>query len=198
MIYVLPGMGADSGMYPGPWRALPEVRLLDWPDYRGERSLEEVAARLIEKYTIPDGAVVVGSSLGGMVACEIARLRALRGLVLIGSAVGKEEVSGLLRVLVPLIDLAPLAFIQQAAGKIPNELTQMFTHAQVPFIRAMCRAIADWRGAEVGTTPVYRIHGRLDRVIPLPKNVDLVLEGGHLIAMTHADECCEFIRRRLG
>lgn len=129
-------------------------------------------------------------------ACEIAQRRALRGLVLIGSALSKEDVNGLLRVLVPLIDLAPLAFIQQAAGKIPNEVTQMFSQAQAPFIRAMCRAIAEWRGAEVGATPVYRIHGRQDRVIPLPANVDLVLEGGHLIAMTHAEECCEFMGRR--
>jgi pimeloyl-ACP methyl ester carboxylesterase len=185
-------------MYPGPWRTLPEVRLLDWPDYQGERSLEAVSARLIAMHEIADGAVVVGSSLGGMVACEIARQRQLQRLILIGSAMSKEEVNGLLRTLVPLIDLAPLAFIQHAAGKIPAELTQMFSQAQAPFIRAMCRAIAEWRGADVGSTPVHRIHGRHDRVILLPARVDLVLDGGHLIAMTHAQECCEFVRMRVG
>lgn len=96
MIYILPGMGADSGMYSGAWRALPEARFVDWPDYQGEGSLEEVAERIVGQYEIRDGAILVGSSLGGMVACEIARLRSVDQLVLIGSAKKKEEVSDLL------------------------------------------------------------------------------------------------------
>jgi len=30
-------------------------------------------------------------------------------------------------------------------------------------------------------------------VIPPPANVDLLLEGGHLLAMTHAAECVAFL-----
>lgn len=187
-------MGADSGMYAGAWRTLANARFIDWPDFQGERSLEEVADRLIRLYKIPDGAIVAGSSLGGMVACEIARLRSLEHLVLIGSAKKKEEVGDLLRGLHSLVDLAPLPFIQQVSGKIPTDITRMFSQAQAPFIRAMCRAIFEWRGANEASARILRIHGSHDHVIPLPADVDLILEGGHLIAMTHPEACVAFIQ----
>ena len=39
-----------------------------------------------------------------------------------------------------------------------------------------------------------RIHGKHDHVIPTPAQVDLALDGGHLIAMTQADECARFLK----
>lgn len=193
MIYILPGMGADSGMYPGPWQTLPGARFIEWPAYQGEHSLEEVARKIVARYDIPKGAIVVGSSLGGMVGCEIAKIRPLERLVLVGSAKNKEEVSDLLRMFQPLVDLAPLTLIQQASGKIPTEITRMFSHAEADFVRAMCRAIFSWRGVDGLNVQMRRVHGRNDRVIPLPADVDLVLKGGHLIAMTHPQDCVDFI-----
>src|SRR4051812_26982519 len=102
MIYVLPGTGGDRRMYPGPWQALPEAKFIEWPRYAGESSLEEVAARLVALHQIPDGSTVVGSSLGGMIGCEIARLRTLRELVLVGSALHQKEISPWLARLHPL------------------------------------------------------------------------------------------------
>lgn len=197
MIYALPGMGADRRMYPEPWGTLPECVFVDWPEYRGEKSLREIAVRVAEEFRIGDGAVLVGSSLGGMVACEIAKVRALKALVLVGSATSKDEVSALLRAMSPLIGLAPVEFIQRAAGKLPGELMQMFERSDAGFIRAMSRAIVAWDGLGDGSISPLRIHGRSDRVIPLPDRVDLALDGGHLIAMTHAAECVAFVRERM-
>ena len=96
MIFVLPGMGADHGMYGAPsWQSLANTHFLDWPDYRGEVSIASVADRVVEQAAIPDGAIVIGSSLGGIVACEIARKRDLKALVLIGSAVEKSRANWL-------------------------------------------------------------------------------------------------------
>ena len=53
----------------------------------------------------------------------------------------------------------------------------------------MCRAIFTWPGLDTTRLRPLRIHGRRDRVIPPPATADLLLEGGHLIAMTHAAEC---------
>lgn len=191
--FILPGMGGDHLMYPEPWAQLPGAVLLDWPTYRNEDSLEAMAASVIETAGIPDGAVVIGSSLGGMVACEIARLRKLRGLVLLGSAVQPREVSRLLRMLHPLADVTPFEFLQIASGKLRHELTQMFARSEAPFIRAMCRAIFRWPGLAAPSPKPLRIHGRRDHIIPPPDNPDLLLNGGHLIAMSHACECVEFL-----
>jgi pimeloyl-ACP methyl ester carboxylesterase len=191
---VLPGMGADSRMYSGAWRSLPNAVFVDWPEYRGETTIAAVAERVVQQIGIAHGDLVIGSSLGGIVACEIARVRTLKALVLIGSAVNKEEISSLLAVLHPIADFAPLNFIQSAAGKVPGELAEMFRDVQPDFIRAMCRAIFAWKGLENSSVKLIRIHGKRDRVIPLPPKVDLVLDGGHLIAMTHAAECVLHLR----
>lgn len=195
MIYLLPGMGADRRMYPPPWSSLPDCTFIDWPEYFAEQTLSEVAAKIISCYPIDRDSWLVGSSLGGMVACEITKQVQVRGLFLIGSARSAGEINALLRLLSPLIDLAPLAFVQQLAGNAPTDLMQMFKDSDPAFIRAMCHAIIRWDGLPHTATPLHRIHGRNDLVIPLPEKIDRVLDGGHLIAMTHAADCVDYVQR---
>jgi pimeloyl-ACP methyl ester carboxylesterase len=178
------------------WQSLAGVRFLDWPEYRGERSIAAFADRVIEEAQIEEGATIIGSSFGGIVACEVARKRRLKSLVLIGSAVRPDEVSGLLALMHPLVRLTPIEFVQAAVGKLPSELTGMFSRSDAAFIRAACTAIFEWGGLDESRAVPIRLHGRRDRVIPLPARVDLVIEGGHLVAMTHAEECVAFLKTR--
>ena len=180
-------------MYPGPWQELPGAKFIEWPDYAGESSVEEVAARIVSLHGIPDGSTVVGSSLGGMVGCEIARLRPLRELVLVGSALHREEIDPFIARIHPSIDYLPLRLAQGIAGALPSELLQMFSDASAPFMRAMCHAIFKWRGAAGLNTPVRRIHGRRDHIISRPAGADLFVSGRHVISMSNAAECVAFI-----
>jgi pimeloyl-ACP methyl ester carboxylesterase len=197
MLFVLPGMGADSGMFTGSWRHLSDAVFIDWPSYQGEQTLTGIAGRIVALYDIPHDAVVIGTSLGGMVACEIAKLRRLRRLFLIGSAVHPSEINTLLTTLRPLAKYAPVDLLQILATSAPGELARMFTRTDPEFIRATLQAIFTWGGIDPAQSPPLRIHGKQDRVIPLPYDADLILNGGHLIAMTHATECCDFILKNL-
>jgi len=109
---------------------------------------------------------------------------------LIASAVRKEEINYLLKVLYPFIDLAPLPFLQLSAGSLPGDLCDMFSKGDPKFIRNMCKAIFDWNGLQA-KVDLIRIHGTRDRVIPMPEGVSNRIDGGHLIVMTHASECIE-------
>jgi len=128
------------------------------------------------------------------VACEITKIRKIETLYLVGSATRKTEISTVLSTLHPLINIAPIEWLRFSAGKIPSELTQMFSETESQFIRAMCSAIFEWQGLLDSATKVYRIHGNKDLIIPAPDKVDLMIDGGHLISMTHAKQCVEFIR----
>ena len=99
MIHALPGMGADRRMFPAPWDGLPDFVAHNWPRHGGERSLAQVAHKVCEVYNIQDGDVLVGASLGGMVACEVAKIRKLAALYLVGSARSKDEVNRFLAML---------------------------------------------------------------------------------------------------
>jgi hypothetical protein len=104
----------------------------------GERSLADMACSVCEAARIQDGDILVGSSLGGMVACEITKVRRIPVLYLLGSAVRKEEISSLLAAAHPLARVAPLDWLRLWAGKLPNDLAQMFAEAETSFVRAMC------------------------------------------------------------
>ena len=195
MIHALPGMGADKRMFPAPWPELPGFAAHDWIRHSGERTLAEVARSTCMACDIRDGDTIIGASLGGMVACEITKIRKIPTLYLLGSAARKEEVSAVLAALHPMARVAPIDWLRYVAGKIPREATQMFSGAEASFVRAMCKAIFQWEGliATPTQTKVFRIHGKHDHIIPPPPHADLLLDGGHLISMTHASQCIEFI-----
>jgi len=197
-IFILPGMGADERMYPGPWRSLPDAQFLRWPAYAGEESIDAVVWRMVAEHNIVPGSVVVGSSLGGMVGCEIANRMQLSALFLIGSACEPSEVNRILAALHPLANVVPFRQLQSLVGKLPHGYAELFTEADPEFVRSMCHAIFKWNGLQPGVARPIRLHGSRDLVIPCPSSVDLRIDGGHMISLTHAEECVAFIRRRLG
>jgi len=195
-LFVLPGMGATSMMYRGAWRSLEQTRFLDWPDFAGEDSLRGVAERVAAETAVGPDDWVAGSSLGGMVALELAATVGARAAVLIGSAVSSEEVRPLLRSLAPLSSLTPIRLAQVLAGKSSGDVGRMFSTADPSFIRSMCRALVQWEGPSIET--VVRIHGSRDRVIPCPASDAHVVEGaGHLVAVTHPEECVRALSAEL-
>jgi pimeloyl-ACP methyl ester carboxylesterase len=185
-------------MFPFPWTELEGFTAHDWPACRGGIDLTEIAGTVAEACGIRDGDVVIGCSLGGMVACEISRIRCLKALVLVGSATHRDEVNPLLAVLRPLAGIAPLEWLRISAGKVPGELASMFAGVDSSFVRAMCRAVFGWQGLGTTGTRCIRIHGRRDLVIPPPANTDLLLDAGHLVSMTHPEECTLFVAGALG
>ncbi len=194
-IHVYPGMGATKNMFKNEW--LEQDWLFhNWPEWNGESTIEELAAKVIIEHNIKPADIIIGTSLGGIVATEIANQIDIQHLVLIGSAKDKNEISSFLKVLHPLINYTPIEFIKALAGKIPMDLSIMFNKADPRFIRSMCNAIFLWEGL-IKKVPTTRLHGTRDLVIPKPDHIDVSLNGGHLIAMTHAKECIEAIKNSI-
>ena len=135
-------MGADSDMYSSAhYKNLSGVLYINWPSYKGEQSVAEVASRIIEEQKIKTDDVVGGSSLGGMVAAEIARQIKMNKLILIGSTLLPKYVNPALQKLSELSDIAPIKLIQILAGKVnislEKPLLAMFSNADSQFIKAI-------------------------------------------------------------
>lgn len=186
-------MGADHRMFSAEWKRVPGFVAHDWVPYSGEESISDLAHSMANACHIQDGDSLVGCSLGGIVACEVLRLRRITQLFLVGSATSSSEINRALATVHHLVDIVPLRLLQRVASRFSGEVLQMFSSADPQFIRATSRAVFNWSGLSETGTRVIRIHGRLDRVIPCPRAVDLVLDGGHLIGMTHAPQCAEFV-----
>jgi pimeloyl-ACP methyl ester carboxylesterase len=185
-------------MYGEAFRALDSVTYLDWPTYDDELTIAEVAARLISENNIQADDIVGGSSLGGIVAAEIAKTINLQKLILIGSALTPANINPVLKKLAALSAITPVHLLQTFAGQansiIENKLLEMFSHSEALFIKSMCRAVIGWKGNQEPNCPVAHIHGAKDRVIfPPASGAKIIQNGGHLIAMTHEAAVVEFV-----
>jgi len=187
-------MGATSAMYTGPWRDLPDSVYCNWPKYKGETTLKEIAKSVIQEYGIKSADSIGGSSLGGMVALEIAVILESPRLILIGSALSKAEINSLLLKLAPISTITPIKLTQILAGKLSGELGHMFQESDPEFIRAMCLAISKWETPELRATEIIRVHGENDFVIKCPENCEKVEGAGHLVAITHPNESVSAIK----
>ena len=197
---LLPGLGADGRMYGPVYDDLAdEVLRIDWPTHAGERTLGDVAERLLAEHPLADVDLLVGSSLGGMVASEIMARTEVPRLALLGSAIHPREVNPLLATLAKLRDHAPLDLLQRMCGAevIASRvsLLEQFASTDPDFVRAMAGAIFDWDGREDLRGTRARLHGTWDLVILAPKDgASLIPRAGHMIAMTHEDEVLSFLR----
>lgn len=198
---ILPGMGANSNMYPKEkYDWLQEVTFSNWPEYHGEKTIEAVSQKIIGQHQITSEMTVGGSSLGGMVAIEIAKIVGISKVILIGSATNPKYINPLLQKLSNLTEITPLRTIQVLTGKVNqyanSELLGMFSESDSKFVKAMCGALLNWKGIGNFKCEIHQIHGEKDLVIFPPKdNVKIILGAGHLISMTHADEIANFINK---
>jgi hypothetical protein len=190
-------MGASSKMYNSLKQELSfDVHFLNWPKYQNEVSYKDIAESVIAENHIRDTDLIGGSSLGGMVALEIAAILKPKAVILMGSAISGSEINKLLSVFSSFASIAPISFIQTLSGKNEHIVSQMFSDSDPDFIRAMCKYIPTWPGYQGAIDKVYRIHGQNDRIITCPKSgCDVIKDAGHLLAITHAKECAALIEK---
>lgn len=204
MTIILPGMGANSNMYPKEkYNSLENVIFAEWPVYEGEDTIGTIARKIIDQYQINSEMVVGGSSFGGIVAIEIAKTIGINKAILIGSATDPACINPLLKKLSNLAEITPFQFIQALTGTVNrymnSELLQMFEESDSEFIRAMCTALFKWEGLCGFACDIHHIHGEKDLVIfPPRQNVKIIPGGGHLISITHAEEVASFINENKG
>ena len=190
-------MGATDGMYSGPWREIPDTCFVNWPEMKRFVSLAEIAKNLIDHHSITSGDSVGGSSLGGMVSIEISKIQRTPLVVLIGSARNRDEIAPLLLKMARFSDIAPIAFIQMIAGRVPSQAAGMFADSDPDFIRQASKALQNWEGYGSTCPDLLRIHCSRDCMIPCPREGHVIKGAGHLVAMTHAEQCVGIVRGAL-
>ena len=84
-IFLIPGLGADCRIYKNIDLQGYDVVYIEWIDPAKTDTLATYAQKLIDKYHIVPGSIVIGNSLGGMLAMEIAKKVDLNKTILISS-----------------------------------------------------------------------------------------------------------------
>lgn len=188
-------MGANSKMYRGPWCQINDSHFIDWPPYKGETSIPDLADRMIREYQINQNDIFIGTSLGGIVSLAIAEILKSPKVILIGSAINAGEFCLMPRLLKPLANRSFIRASQFLSSISKSNALKMYSKSEPDFIVSMTKAVFNWEGFKGDLKKVVRIHGRRDKIFRCPVDSEIIEDGGHLIAITHAQECIEFVVR---
>jgi len=121
-----------------------------------------------------------GSSFGGMVALEMARILEPENVFLFGSCRSPEGLAPSARalgwmaplcpdrlLLLPALLRRPVAWWFGAASAADTELfAGMLESTPIEFLRWASRAVMSWDGVRELPVPVHHVHGERDRLIP--------------------------------
>jgi pimeloyl-ACP methyl ester carboxylesterase len=211
-LVLLPGLGADERLFHPQRRLRASVEVIKWTDPRPPESFRDYAHRLAGTIRSPRPYWLVGVSLGGMIAMELARLVEPSGVVLVSSCRSCAALPWWGRAGRVIVRAVPAAVQKWANLHVPgalralgacqpcdrNLIRDMIRDTPAPFLQWGLAEALRWPGVGALNVPVYQVHGACDRTIPCPTCADEVIPGGgHLINLTHADIVNGFIERAL-
>jgi pimeloyl-ACP methyl ester carboxylesterase len=210
-VFLISGLGADARAFDRVNLDGYEVTHLNWliPE-RGE-TMNQYAQRLAEPMNGKANSVVIGVSLGGMLASEMTTFLPDMRAILISSIKSPEERSLILKAgrVFPVHGLVPVSFMKRmsflwtyAKRKYPEEdvkhMIQMFRETDSRFLRWGMMNAPRWKGRG-DASRISHIHGDRDLMFPIGRirGCEVVQGGTHLMVYQRGEEVTRLIRARL-
>ena len=210
-VYFISGLAADSRVFKH--IHLPEEHemvFLDWIEPHKEESLRSYAARLSEKIDLKSPFALVGLSMGGMMASEIAKIHQPVATILLSSVPVNTHLPFYFQwaYRLRLHRLVPVGLLKSASvlkrGLTPDStedkliLKQVIKDSDPAFIKWAMQAILSWKNDDIPQR-YWHIHGTRDEILPLKyTNPSHRIEGGnHLMIMSRAEEINTLLRELL-
>ena len=209
-VYLLPGIATDHHLFDRLDLGGLDVVKLDWPRFRRGTTLEEIAKDMAQQVDRDEPHILVGVSMGGMVAQELALITNPAKVILISTWTGPQEwprfvrfgaAIGVQRVITATAMKAgwPVKrFLTGQDGRTAQVLRDMALREGPEQIRRGLTAIFRWRGSR-WKGPIVRIHGDKDRLMPIQQiKPDHVVRGGaHAMVYCHANAVSAALRAAL-
>jgi pimeloyl-ACP methyl ester carboxylesterase len=201
-IFLIAGLGADTRLYNNIDLHDHEVIPVDWIEPDENDTLTSYAQKLIYQYNITPNSVVVGTSLGGMIAIEIARQIPLSKAILISSIKSVDEAPRYFALFrnFPAYKIVPNRLMSSAGAFIkpffvkmnPVDLwlfKDMLKKSSPRFLKWAMSAVLKWNNTVIPPN-VYQINGDRDLVFSYKriKDATIVKGGTHIMVFDRAKE----------
>ncbi|MCI5073246.1 alpha/beta hydrolase [bacterium] len=218
-IVCIPGLGANALVFvPQQNHFAERLQVPGFLKPKKKESLQDYCMRWSEvlQEKLPKPYVLVGMSMGGMMAQELSQYLDPQALILLGSlqkpmpkqflhqlaeSLGQRLPNAVLKA---IRSCSPhwIAFFEGLSTKDKHLIKTMSRQIEIDFFRWQGQAAAAWiKTGFLGEyrCPVFRAHGGKDTVLFLDKKLgpdDLFLpQARHLINLTHAQQINAFIER---
>lgn len=201
-VYFISGIGGDSRLFTH--IELPdgfEAVYIHWVAPQQNEILKHYAIRLSKKINTSEPFILIGLSLGGILATEIAKIQHPVCTILIASVPVSSQLpkyyqmAGRLKLyrIVPAVCYKMLAagtLIFTKMDKADKKLMRQILKVSNPrFIKWAIKAVLNWKNEDI-PQPIYHIHGTKDEVFPIncTRPTHRVNRARHTIAMNRAKE----------
>jgi pimeloyl-ACP methyl ester carboxylesterase len=208
-VYCISGLGADEKVFNFLDLSFADPVFIQWIKPLKNETLRDYALRLKHQFIAEENPVIIGLSLGGMIATEIVKNTPGTKAIIISSAKTKNEIPLLMRLLryAPLYKILPDAFIKRslrtqqyflgAQSKVARSyIKSALENADTNFYKWAIDAIMKW-GNTIIPSNIVHIHGTNDKLLRYKfVKADIAVEGGgHLIIIENADEISALIKK---
>jgi pimeloyl-ACP methyl ester carboxylesterase len=211
-IYLISGLGSDERVFRYLDLDAYSVHYIQWIPPMHKENLAAYAARLIKQITTPDP-VLIGLSMGGMIAVEIGKLISTEKIILISSAKGASELPGyfgffgklkLHRYLPDFLLLRPNKVFYNLFGVYNRRekviLRDVLRDTDPKFARWAMDAILEWDNTETRGTVIH-IHGTNDKIIPL-RNIEspdyIIQDARHSMVFQQPKQITALLKKIIG
>jgi pimeloyl-ACP methyl ester carboxylesterase len=210
-VFLISGLGADSRIYNNLNLQEYKVINVNWIEPNKTDTLKSYAQKLILQYNITPNSIVIGNSLGGMIAIEIAKTIPLQKVILISSIKTIDEAPwyfSLFRAL-PVYRLIPgriftsmgflIRFIFGKMGKADSWLfNDMLKNSSPKFVKWAMSAALYWDN-KIAPSNVCIITGDKDHVFDYRRIKDAIIvkEGTHIMIFDKAKEIDKILKEIL-
>jgi len=207
-IFLIAGLGADTRLYNNIDLGDNEVVPVDWIEPNKTDTLTNYSQKLIHQYFITDNSIVIGTSLGGMIAIEIAKQVKLSKVILISSIKTIHEAPAYFKFFraIPVQHLLPgsllvnLGFlIKPVFGKMSDNdvwlFNDMLKKSSLTFIKWAMNAVLAWKNETIPAN-LYHIIGDNDRVFNYKKirNATVIKGGTHIMVFDKAKQINKLLK----
>ncbi len=208
-VFLIAGMGADTRIYnridiPEKYDVVP----VDWIEPNESDTLSTYSQKIIHQYDINQNDIVIGNSLGGMLAIEIAKIVRLKKTILISSIKTIDEAPMYFKVFraVPVYRLFTdrmlngiKYFIKPIFGAKDKDglwlFRDMYEKTSRKFLRWSMGATIHWDNETIPGN-VYHITGDKDMVFNYKriKGAEIIKGGTHLMIFDKAKEVNKWLK----
>ena len=211
-LYLLPGLGADGRLFSKLELPGHEKHALDWPLMPEGSTLREYAEVLARRVDVSEPHALVGVSMGGMVAQEMAAITHPLRTIIISSWKGPHEMPMHLRLLrgthaekllTPAFMKRVMPVVRYQMGlETPEDIAlfDAFTAAMpLAQLRIQIAAVLGWEGPVQPAQGLVHIHGDHDRLMPISpiKGAEVIRGGGHFMVFNRAIEVGSAVHKAL-
>lgn len=210
-IFLISGLGADTRLYNNIDLNEHEVIPVDWIEPDEQDTLAIYAQKIIHQYNITKNSIVIGTSLGGMIAIEIAKQVPLNKVILISSIKTVDEAPRYFNFFrrVPVFKIIPGRFltllgmiIKPVFGHMGPEdawlFNDMLKKSSPRFLKWGMSAALRWRNETIPPN-VYQLIGDSDLVFSYKriKNATIIKGGTHIMVFDKAKQITKILKEIL-